>query len=112
MSEQEHGSGSLTPEGAARFREQAETLIRSRIESIARLESLRSQARDANAPAVEAFFFQVQQSDQRIIDQAEQLFGGFQGGSNIDAPARDHLVDDEVSESFPASDPPTYSRIT
>ena len=102
----------MTPENADRFRRQAEGLIRARIESVARLESLRSQARESDTPAVEEFFFQIQQSDQRIIEQAEQFFAGLLSQSADNVPPRDNLIDQEVAESFPASDPPTYSRIT
>jgi predicted secreted protein len=110
MSEHASSSDQLSPESAGRFRRQVEGLIRTRIENVARLESFRSQARDSNLPAVEEFFFQVQQADQRIIQQAEQFLGGLL--SENAEPRRDRMIDHEIAESFPASDPPTYSRIT
>lgn len=112
MSDHQGWSDNLSGEELARCRRLAESVIRNRKESLDRLGTYREQARASGLTAVEEFLFQAAQSDQRILGNAEQLFSSVleQGGN--EAPPRDNLVDEEVAESFPASDPPTYSRIT
>ena len=112
MSERHEWSDNLSDEELARCRRLAESVIRNRKESLHRLEAFREEARASGLSAVEEFLFQAAQSDQRILGNAEQLFSSVVKEGGNEAPPRDHLVDDEVAESFPASDPPTYSRIT
>jgi len=94
-----------------RYRNQIDALVQHRRANLARLESVRLQAREAGLSAVEDFFLQVQQNDQRIIEQAEQLFGAVRAAGRGESPANEQ-VDESSAESFPASDPPTHSRFT
>lgn len=93
------------------FRSQIDALVQHRRANLARLESARLQARDAGLSAVDDFYLQVQQNDQRIIEQAEQLFGMVRAARHGESPS-DEQVDASSEESFPASDPPTHSRFT
>ncbi len=112
MSNHHDWTATLSGEDLARCRRMAESVIRDRRLSVERLESFRSEARRNGLGEIEEFLFRVQQSDQRVLGNAEQLFGYVARGTENEAHPRDHLVDDEAAESFPASDPPTYSRIT
>lgn len=93
------------------FRNQIDALVQHRRANLARLESARLQARDAGLPSVEDFFLHIQQNDQRIIEQAEQIFGAARA-RRAGEPAGDDVIDVEEKESFPASDPPTHNRFT
>lgn len=101
----------VTEHDLALFRRQADALVQNRRANLARLESARMQAREAGLPAVEDFFLHIQQTDQRIIEQAEHLFGAMRIREEGEPPS-DRLVDTEGLESFPASDPPSHSRFT
>jgi hypothetical protein len=111
MTNQHLVNPNITEADLSRFRRQADAIVQTRRADLARLDAARMQARDAGLPAVEDFFLQIQQADQRTIEQAEQLFGAMKTREEGEPPG-DQLVDLESEESFPASDPPSRSRIT
>ena len=112
MSDQPSWIDTLSPEALTQCGEIAEFVISERRESLAALEKFRSEAHDSGLSAIEDFLFQTLQSDQRVLDNAVRLFSAFIENGDSAKPRRDHLVDEDISESFPASDPPTYARIT
>ncbi len=112
MSDRQDWTKTLSNEELTRCLRLAETVIRDRRQSIERLDAFRLRAQANGLAEIEEFLFQVQQSDQRVLNNAEKLFGQPVSGESSEDAHRERLVDEQTAESFPASDPPTHSRIT